>query len=440
VNRDRSLVALLTLCAFASACRSGAVRESSDPSRDAMLAAWRQRVITDSVRAVLTRGLADSAFPAAYAVIGHAGGVYASIGIGALDAIGARPAPVDSNGAPIVNGGAVSRLMPAPTPVTDSTVWDLASLTKVIATTSAVMQLVGDGRVQLDTPATRYLPQWKAPGAESVTVRHLLTHSAGLPAWRPLYKEAWSAEEAMLQVYATVPDTAPGVRYVYSDLGFILLGEIVREISGLPLDSYVMSNVFLPMGMRETRFLPSALWRTRTAPTEIDPWRQRQLRGEVHDENSFQLGAVAGHAGLFSTARDLTRFAQTLLRDGVAVPQAGRADSVRVLDGLTLRTFAQRQPIAGSHRALGWETPNGTNSAGRRLTASAFGHTGFTGTSVWIDPAQDLFVLLLTNRVNPTRQRQGIARVRTSLADAVVGAISVTAPPLRAGTSRRNLE
>jgi len=405
-----------------------------------MLAEWRQRVVTDSVRAVLTRGLADSAFPAAYAVIGNARGVYASMGIGALNAMDGRPAPVDSNGTPLANGRPEAPVIPTPTLVTDSTVWDLASLTKVIATTSAIMQLVGEGRVQLDTPAARYLPQWNAPGAELVTVRHLLTHSAGLPAWRPLYKEAWSAEEAMQQVYGTVPDTAPGVRYVYSDLGFILLGEIVREVSALPLDSYVMSKVFLPMGMRETRFLPSALWRTRTAPTEIDPWRQRQLRGEVHDENAFQLGAVAGHAGLFSTARDLTRFAQTLLRDGVAVSDAARADSVRVLDGPTLRTFETRQTMAGSHRALGWETPTGTNSAGRRLTPSAFGHTGFTGTSLWIDPAQDLFILLLTNRVNPTRQRQGIARVRTSLADAVVGAISVTAPPLSAGTLRRNLE
>ena len=446
MNRGRSLVILLTLSAFASACRSGAVREIGDSSRDVTLAEWRKRAVTDSVRAVLTRGLADSAFPAAYAVIGNARGVYASVGIGTLDVIGVRPAPVDSNGTPLVNGSGASRVTPTPTPVTDSTVWDLASLTKVIATTSAIVQLVGDGRVQLDAPATRYLPEWKAPGAELVTVRHLLTHSAGLPAWRPLYKEAWSAEEAMLQVYATVPDTAPGVRYVYSDLGFILLGEIVREVSGLPLDSYVLSQLFLPMGMRETRFLPSALWRTRTAPTEIDPWRQRQLRGEVHDENAFQLGAVAGHAGLFSTARDLTRFAQTLLRDGVAVPDAARADSVRVLDGVTLRAFETRQPFAGSHRALGWETPNGTNSAGRRLTAAAFGHTGFTGTSLWIDPAQDLFVLLLTNRVNPTRQRQGIARVRTTLADAVVGAISMTAPPLRSGTSGtsgtsgRNLE
>jgi CubicO group peptidase (beta-lactamase class C family) len=410
--------------AVLASCRSGVTRSPDDTTRDAMLAEWRQQAIRDSVRAVLTRGLADSAFPAAYAVIGNARGVYASFGVGSLDST--------SRG----NGASA---------VTDSSVWDLASLTKVIGTTSSIMQLVANGRVALDAPASRYLPRWKAPRTESITVRHLLTHSAGLPAWRPLYKEAWSAEEAMAQVYATSPDTLPGARYVYSDLGFILLGEVVREVSGLPLDSYVMNRMFLPMGMRETRFLPSALWQSRTAPTEIDPWRQRLLRGEVHDENAFQLGAVSGHAGLFSTARDLTRFAQTLLRSGWSIPAPrnedngnAEADSIPVIDAATLRAFTARQTLAGSHRALGWETPNGSNSAGSRMSTSAFGHTGFTGTSLWIDPAQDLFVLLLTNRVNPTRQRQGIARVRTTLADAVVGAIAVTAAPL--GTSTPNLE
>lgn len=428
-------VSVLALAAVFSACSTGVVRPSTDPAAAAMLAERRAAAVTDSVRAVLNRGVIDSAYPAAFAVIGNSRTVYAALGVGALEPVEARPAPSPTDSTGSTNGSTVQSSVSAAAasvPVTDSTVWDLASLTKVIGTTSAVLQLVAEGRVQLDAPASRYLPRWKSAATDSITVRHLLTHSAGLPAWRPLYKEAWSAEEAMQQVYATLPDTSPGVRYVYSDLGFILLGEIVREVSGLPLDSYVLSRVFLPMGMRETRFLPSALWRSRTAPTEIDPWRQRQLRGEVHDENSFQLGAVSGHAGLFSTARDLTRFAQTLLRDGWTLPRRGNdalADSTQVLDSNTLRAFSQRQSIAGSHRALGWETPTGTNSAGSRLTAAAFGHTGFTGTSIWIDPAQDLFVLLLTNRVNPTRQRQGIGRVRSSLADAVVGALNVTAPP-----------
>ncbi len=436
----------ITLLLGAAACHRGGMRPGDDPAAEAMRAAWRQRAVTDSVQQVLARGLADSAFPAAFAVVGSARGVYAAVGVGSLDpppmpvlagAGNGAPAGVQRQGAPAMP--AVPVFDPAASRVTDSTVWDLASLTKVVATTSAVLQLVADGRVALDTPVVRYLPRWTAPNAGLVSVRHLLTHSAGLPAWRPLYKEAWSAEEAMAQVYATGPDTVPGARYVYSDLGFILLGELVQQMTALPLDSYVLAHVFLPMGMRETRFHPPALWRSRTALTEIDPWRQRHLRGEVHDENSFQLGAVSGHAGLFSTARDLTRFAQTLLRTAWPLEGTPSPDLPPVLDGATLRAFTERQPHAGSHRALGWETPTGSNSAGRRLGARAFGHTGFTGTSLWIDPDQDLFVLLLTNRVNPTRQRQGVGPVRMALADAVVGALEATAGP--AGrTPEGNLE
>lgn len=404
-----SLVATALLIVV-SACARPA---TSGPATPIDLAGLRQSLVRDSVQAVLRRALADSAFPAAWAVVGNSSSIYASLGVGALEPMHA-PAPGGGNGPS--NGGAHLA-----TPVTDSTVWDLASLTKVIGTTSAMLQLVADGRVDLDAPATRYLPRWTAARASEVSIRHLLSHAAGLPAWRPLYKEAWSAEEALAQVYATGPDTTPGARYVYSDLGFILLGEVVREVSGLPLDSYVLSRVFLPSGMRETRFLPSALWRTRTAPTEIDPWRQRHLRGEVHDENAFQLGQVAGHAGLFTTARDLTRFAQLLLRGGWTTSETGaRLD---ILPEATLRTFRARQPFGGAHRALGWETPTGGNSAGRRLSREAFGHTGFTGTSLWVDPERDVFVLLLTNRVNPTRQRSGIGPARSALADAVVGAL-----------------
>lgn len=403
-----SFVALALLAACAPRLVRGPDTALDDVSR-------RQSLVRDSVQAVLTRALADSAFPAAWAVVGSGSRIYASFGVGAIEPIGALSA-ADLNGS-----------APVATPVSDSTVWDLASLTKVIGTTSAMVQLVAEGRVALDAPATQYLPRWNAARAREVTIRHLLSHSAGLPAWRPLYKESWSAEEAMAQVYDTGPDTTPGERYVYSDLGFILLGEVVREVSGLPLDSYLLSRVFLPAGMRETRFLPSALWRSRTAPTEIDPWRQRQLRGEVHDENAFHLGQVAGHAGLFTTARDLTRFAQLLLRGGWTASETGaRLD---ILPEATLRSFRERQPLGGAHRALGWETPTGSNSAGRKLSAQAFGHTGFTGTSLWVDPERDVFVLLLTNRVNPTRQRTGIGPARSALADAVVGALDQAAFP-----------
>jgi CubicO group peptidase (beta-lactamase class C family) len=169
--------------------------------------------------------------------------------------------------------------------------------------------------------------------------------------------------------------------------------------------------------MRETRYLPPASWHGRTAPTEQDPWRQRKLRGEVHDENAARLGGVAGHAGLFSTASDLARFARLYLNGGIL-------DGTRVFDSATVVAFTRVQDSTVSKRALGWETPTGRNSAGAKFSPRAFGHTGFTGTSIWMDPAQDLFVVLLTNRVNPTRQNTRIGAVRSGLADAVSAAMA----------------
>jgi CubicO group peptidase (beta-lactamase class C family) len=354
--------------------------------------AAQARAVADSVQAVLDRAVADGAFPGAFAAVGTSAGVVAEYGAGRLDAADAqRP--------------------------DRSTVWDLASLTKVVGTTSALLQLVGEGRVGLDTPVVRYLPAWQAAGASAVTVRQLLTHSSGLPAWRALYKEAATADEALRHVYATGPDTLPGVRTLYSDLGFILLGQLVERVSGMPLAAYDSARVFAPLGMRDTRYRPPASWRRRIAPTEQDPWRQRQVRGEVHDENAFRLDGVAGHAGLFSSGRDLSRLAQLYLRHGV-LDGGGR-----LFDSATVATFTQAQDPARSHRALGWETPTPGNSAGRRLSPRAFGHTGFTGTSLWMDPGRNLYVLLLSNRVNPTRENRKIGAVRTALADAVVGAL-----------------
>jgi CubicO group peptidase (beta-lactamase class C family) len=353
--------------------------------------AAQARAVADSVQAVLDRAVADGAFPGAFAAVGTGAGVVAEYGAGRLDAAEARRPD-------------------------RTTVWDLASLTKVVGTTSALLQLVGDGRVALDTPVVRYLPAWQAAGAQAVTVRHLLTHSSGLPAWRALYKEATTADEALRHVYATGPDTLPGVRYLYSDLGFILLGQLVERVSGMPLATYASARVFAPLGMRDTRYRPPTAWRGRIAPTEMDPWRQRLVRGEVHDENAFRLDGVAGHAGLFSSGRDLSRLAQLYLRQGAL-------DGVRLFDSATVATFTRVQDPARSHRALGWETPTPGNSAGRRLSPRAFGHTGFTGTSLWMDPGRNLYVLLLTNRVNPTRENRKIGGVRTALADAVVGAL-----------------
>lgn len=364
----------------------------------------RAAVLRDSIRAVLERAVADTAFPGAYAAVGNAGGIVAEYGAGRLDEKDAtRP---DAN-----------------------TVWDLASLTKVIGTTSAVLQLVGSGRVALDSPVVKYLPQWSPLAAQRVTVRMLLTHSAGLPAWRPFYKEAVNAEQAEQQLFATGPDTIPGKRFLYSDLGFMLLGKMVERVTGEKLAQFDSAHVFAPLGMSDTRYLPPASWLPRIAPTEQDPWRNRKLRGEVHDENASVFGGVSGHAGLFSTGRDLARFARMYL-------QAGELDGHRVFPAATVAAFTTVQDTAISRRALGWETPTGGNSAGHLLSNQAFGHTGFTGTSVWMDPGQGLFIILLTNRVNPTRENRKIGAVRAALADAAVLALRPDAHSSRAQPPR----
>lgn len=341
------------------------------------------RAVTDAVR--------DGAFPGAVALVGSRAGILALASAGQLDAND----PATPN---------------------ERTIWDLASLTKVIGTTSAMERLVQAGKVDLDAPVQRYLPEWTGPGKDQVRIRHLLTHSAGLPAWRPLYKEASSPEQAMALVLATPLDTVPGVRMVYSDLGAILLGEVVRRVSGAPLDVFVGREVFTPLGMRETGWRPAPSLKPRIAPTEIDPWRQRHLRGEVHDENAYALGGMTGHAGLFSTAADLSRLARMYLNWGTL-------DGVRVLDSTTIARFTARPETSLSNRALGWEKPTGSNSAGHRMSPAAFGHTGFTGTSIWIDPGNDIFVILLTNRVNPTRENRKIGQVRIAVADAVMGTL-----------------
>jgi CubicO group peptidase (beta-lactamase class C family) len=382
------LPALALGCARAPAASSEhvAVRSSApDPG------AVAERV-RDVLRSTLDAAVRDSAFPGAFAVVGTHAGIIAEVGAGHLDW--------------------------APSPVPDEhTLWDLASLTKVTGMTSAMMQLVEQKKVDVNAPVQRYLPDWTGPGKERVTVRHLLTHSSGLPAWRPLYKEATSPESALALVYATPLDTAPGVRMVYSDLGAILLGEIVRRVSGEPLDQYLQRHVFGPLGMSETQYRPGPELRARIAPTEIDPWRQRHLRGEVHDENAYALGGVAGHAGIFSSGHDLARLARAYLNGGTL-------DGVRVFSPDVIERFTTLQDSALSNRALGWEKPTGRNSAGHRMSRAAFGHTGFTGTSIWIDPARDVFVILLTNRVNPTRQNGRIGGVRTAVADAVMNIVA----------------
>ena len=353
--------------------------------------------LADTLRAVLDRAVRDSAFPGAIAVVGSRAAVLATVAAGHLD----------------WNESTVPD---------EHTLWDLASLTKVVGTTSAMMQLVGEGRVQLDAPVQRYLPRWTVPGAERVTIRHLLLHTSGLRAHRPLYTETTDAAGARALVYATPLDTVPGARTLYSDLGIILLGDVIETITGETIDAYLARAVFGPLGMRETMYRPPAELLPRIAPTEVDPWRARHIRGEVHDENAFRLGGVAPHAGLFSSAHDLARFARMYLNDGTL-------DSVRVLDPAMIAMFTRAADRSFSTRALGWDTPDGRNSAGSLMSDQAFGHTGFTGTSIWIDPSADVFVLLLTNRVNPSRANMRIAAVRRAVADAAMAVVRGSPSP-----------
>ena len=312
-----------------------------------------------------------------------------------------------------------------PRPMTTETVFDLASLTKVIGLTTACILLVDQKKLDLDAPVQRYLPEFRGAGKEKVTIRHLLTHSSGLPAWRPLFRETETREAALALVDTTPLDTVPGARYLYSDLGAIVLTQVVEHITKTRIDQYLDTAVFKPLGMTTTRYLPPAEWRDRIAPTEMDTaFRHRMIRGEVHDENTGRLGGISGHAGLFSTGPDLARFAMWLLNQG------SPSSSVLLRSSPSLvKQFTTRQDLPpGSSRALGWDTPSENSSAGTKMLAHAFGHTGFTGTSIWLDPDRDLFIILLTNRVHPTRANTKILKVRPHVADLVVDAVTDQRP------------
>lgn len=313
-------------------------------------------------------------------------------------------------------------------PVTTETIYDLASLTKVIGLTTAAMMLLDEGKLDLDAPVQRYVPAFQGPNKERVTIKHLLTHSSGMPAWRPLYAEARTREEALALVDTTALLRQPGDTFIYSDLGAMTLAQAVEAVSGQRLDEFLATRLFGPLGMTSTRFLPPASWRDRIAPTENDTvFRHRLLRGEVHDENAGRLGGVSGHAGLFSTAPDLAKFAQWLLDARLTPGRRPGVNRPELASQLVLQ-FTTRQNIPpGSSRALGWDTPSELSSAGTKMGPNAFGHTGFTGTSIWFDPDRNLFIILLTNRVNPTRANTKILQVRRRVADLVNDAL--TPPP-----------
>ena len=306
-----------------------------------------------------------------------------------------------------------------------NTVYDVASLTKAIVTTTLAMKLAEQKKLDLDAPLERYLPEWAAATKSDphrgwrshITVRMLLLHASGLPAHREFFKQAEGYDAVLKLVLAEPLLQQPGASAEYSDLGFILLGEIIQRLTGKTLDELAKAQIFQPLGMNNSLFSPPKNLRDEIAPTENDgAYRKRLIRGEVHDENAWAMGGVAGHAGLFSTAPDIATFAQMLLNGGIYAHQ-------RLLDRSTIETFTTRQTIGASARALGWDVPTEPSSSGQYFSPASYGHTGFTGTSLWIDPQRELFVILLTNRVNPTRANEKIRQVRPAAHDAIMQAL-----------------
>ncbi len=282
-------------------------------------------------------------------------------------------------------------LEPTRAPMTVDTIFDIASLTKVVATTTAVMQLVDGGKVRLNDPVVKYIPEFGQNGKSDITVRDLLTHHSGLPPDLDL-SHPWAGRDVGYNMaFAVTPISPPETRFVYSDINFIVLGALVERVSGVPLDSYCAQNVFAPLGMSHTRFRPPAEWLPQIAPTEYDE-RGQMLHGIVHDPTSRRMGGVAGHAGIFSTADDLAKFAQALLDGGpVLSPLA-----------IIKMTTPQQPPTLTALRGLGWDIDSPLSSnRGELLPVGSFGHTGWTGTSLWIDQTTHTFIILLTNAVHP---------------------------------------
>jgi beta-N-acetylhexosaminidase len=351
---------------------------------------------------VMERAIADRAFPGGALAVGYRGRV-------ALHWFGKLSYDVKS---PRTNG---------------RTMYDVASLTKVIVTTTLVEKLVeGDfhSPLQLDAPVERYLPEWAGgPQPEwrhRVTVRHLMTHTSGLPPFKEYWRTSKGKQDTLKMIFAEPLESEPGTKMVYSDLGIILMAEIIERLTGRTLDYLAKEYIFSPLGMNDSMYKPpKKLW-PQIAPTEFDAnFRKRLIQGEVHDENAFAIGGVSGHAGLFSTAPDLAAFCQMLLNGGVYAHQ-------RILRRSTIAQFTVPQQLSGGTRTLGWVVPTEGSSSGRYFSPHSFGHTGFTGTSIWIDPDRQVFVVLLTNRVNPTRENHKIAEVRPALHDAVIEALGLT--------------
>jgi CubicO group peptidase (beta-lactamase class C family) len=356
-----------------------------------------------AIERVVERGIKAGGYPGASVIVGRKGAAVFEKGFGRLT-WSSNSIPVDAV----------------------RTIYDVASLSKVVGTTTAIMILYDENKIRLDDPIVSYIPTFGGGDKDKVTVRQLLTHTSGLPAGRDIWRIAQTPLEARALVLSTPLEGRPGAQYIYSDLGADVLGLLVEAVSGEPLDKFLTRRVFDPLGMNETMYRPADSLRYRIAPTEVTPPRGYPLRGEVHDENAYALGGVAGHAGLFSTAADLSVFAQMMLN-------GGEYNGVQIISKQTVDLFTSR---SFGHRALGWDTAEGDYGSGRYLGPTAYGHTGFTGTSMWIDPEREMFVILLTNRVHAARALRPakvISDVRADLSDAAVLSV-LDGPKLASGS------
>ena len=347
---------------------------------------------------IIRRGITVGAFPGAAVVVGRRGAVVWQKGYGRLS-WPAASASVDPQ----------------------NTIYDLASLTKPIVVATAAMILFDEGKLSLDARVIDILPEFAGPNKHRILVRHLLSHHAGLPAGRQLWLTANSPAEAWSQVMTAPAQLPPMHTMTYTDLGAAVMGKVIERVSGIPLDQFAEQRIFGPLGMHDTEFHPAESLKPRIAPTETNPPRGYPLRGEVHDESAFTLGGVSGHAGLFGSATDLAIFAQMMVDRGIY-------NGVRIIADSTVRLFTRH---VRDNRTLGWEVAAGERGSGEFLGMNAYGHVGYTGTSLWIDPDRQLFVVLLTNRVHAARARRPgiiIADVRHDVADAA--ALSITDVPL----------
>ena len=331
-------------------------------------------------------------------------------------------------------------LIPEKTALQLNTIFDLASLTKPLATTVAIMLLIGGKKIRLDDQVTRFIPTFGVFGKHLSTVRQLLNHSSGLPAWKPYYEGMVKMEKSgrinfiasraakgyvLEEIHREKPLTPPGTQALYSDLGFMVLGEIVEALTGFNLDRFCQDRIFKPLGLRSTAFVDLTKLRNRRlqpvnqtiAPTENCPWRKRILCGEVHDDNAYAMGGVAGHAGLFSSARDI----HTLM---VRLNHCFHGKDNFLPQSLVQEFLTKDQTIKDSTHALGWDTPSlGKSASGSYFSPRSVGHLGFTGTSIWWDLEKSCHIILLTNRVHPSRQNEKIRDFRPYIHDLIMKAL-----------------